>query len=161
MKKLLYILLLILSITFGYAQEVVAQDLRVATIDYVISDVKYVASPPPGKIIIEGNAGEGNANDTGSGTSSQEELPGGKDYTIIDAEGNVWTVDEEGNITNVGQQAEGGASTPQNTTGVDTDGNATAITAEGIRVTFRNSSDSKYAFDQPTTALNSDNKELN
>ncbi|WP_283671550.1 hypothetical protein [Candidatus Ornithobacterium hominis] len=161
MKNLLYILLLIFSITFGYAQEVVAQDLRVATIDYVISDIKYVASPPPGKIIIEGNAGEGNANDTGSGTSSQEELPGGKDYTLTDAKGNVWAVDEEGNITNVGMQAKGGASTPQNTAGVDAKGNATTITAEGIRVTFKNSSDSKYAFDQPTKALNSDYKELN
>ncbi|MGV4460438.1 hypothetical protein ACQ1Q5_02770 [Ornithobacterium rhinotracheale] len=159
MKNLLYILFLIFSITFGYAQEVVAQDLQSTNVNYTIKGIKYDEKNK--RIIIIGDAGAGNESDRGSGEDSQEVLPGGKDYTIIDTEGNVWAVDEEGNITNVGGQAKGGASTPQNTAGVDAKGNATAITAEGIRVTFKNSSDSKYAFDQPAKALNSDYKALN
>ncbi|SDE29034.1 hypothetical protein [Riemerella columbipharyngis] len=38
---------------------------------------------------------------------------------------------------------------------------ATSITSEGIRVTFKNSNNSQYAFDEPTKALNRDYKELN
>ncbi|CAI9429319.1 hypothetical protein MSHRCOH1_03825 [Candidatus Ornithobacterium hominis] len=159
MKNLLYILLLLFSITFGYAQEVVAQDLQSTNVNYTIKGIKYDEKTK--RIIIIGDADAGKENDRGSGEDSQEVLPGGKDYTLTDAKGNVWAVDEEGNITNVGRQAKGGASTPQNTAGVDAKGNATAITAEGIRVTFKNSSDSKYAFDQPAKALNSDYKELN
>ncbi|MDY3345647.1 fibronectin type III domain-containing protein, partial [Riemerella anatipestifer] len=137
------------------------QGVKDITIDYEISDIKYVATPPPGKLVIEGNAGAGNNNDTGSGTSSQQELPVGKDYTIIDKKGNVWAVDEEGNVTKGGEVAKGGASTPENTSGVDSKGSATAITAKGIRVIFKNSPRSQYAFDEPTKALTSDYKELN
>ncbi|SUV48359.1 fibronectin type III domain-containing protein [Bergeyella zoohelcum] len=137
------------------------QGVKDITIDYEISDIKYVATPPPGKLVIEGNAGAGNNNDTGSGTSSQQELPVGKDYTIIDKNGNVWAVDEEGNVTKGGEVAKGGASTPENTSGVDSKGSATAITAKGIRVIFKNSPRSQYAFDEPTKALTSDYKELN
>ncbi|QAR30360.1 hypothetical protein EQP59_02815 [Ornithobacterium rhinotracheale] len=159
MKNLLYILFLIFSITFGYAQEVVAQELQSTNVNYAIKGIKYDEKTK--RIIIIGDAGAGKESDRGSGEDSQEVLPGGKDYTLTDAKGNVWAVDEEGNITNVGMQAKGGASTPQNTAGVDAKGNATTITAEGIRVTFKNSSDSKYAFDQPAKALNSDYKKLN
>ncbi|MDY3339583.1 hypothetical protein PG279_10425, partial [Riemerella anatipestifer] len=137
------------------------QGVKDITIDYEISDIKYVATPPPGKLIIEGNAGAGNDNDTGTGENSQQELPVGKDYTIIDKKGNVWAVDEEGNVTKGGEVAKGGASTPENTSGVDSKGSATAITAKGIRVIFKNSPRSQYAFDEPTKALTSDYKELN
>ncbi|WP_406655400.1 fibronectin type III domain-containing protein, partial [Ornithobacterium rhinotracheale] len=129
------------------------------TLNYTIKEIKYDEKTK--RIIIIGDAGAGNESDSGSEEDSQEVLPGGKDYTLTDAKGNVWAVDEEGNITNVGRQAKGGASTPQNTAGVNAEGKATAITAEGIRVTFKNSSDSKYAFDQPEKALTSDYKELN
>nr|WP_260393513.1 fibronectin type III domain-containing protein [Riemerella anatipestifer] len=137
------------------------QGVKDITIDYEISDIKYVATPPPGKLVIEGNAGAGNDNYTGTGENSQQELPVGKDYTIIDKKGNVWAVDEEGNVTKGGEVAKGGASTPENTSGVDSKGSATAITAKGIRVIFKNSPRSQYAFDEPTKALASDYKELN
>ncbi|MRJ11277.1 hypothetical protein EDL98_09345 [Ornithobacterium rhinotracheale] len=159
MKNLLYILFLIFSITFGYAQEIVTQDLQSANVNYTIKGIKYDEKTK--RIIIIGDAGAGNESDRGSGEDSQEVLPGGKDYTFIDKDGKVWAVSEEGNVTQAGKMAQGGASTPQNTAGVDAKGNATAITAEGIRVTFKNSRDSKYAFDQPAKALNSDYKELN
>ncbi|WKS95937.1 hypothetical protein [Riemerella columbina] len=159
MKNLLYILFLIFSITFGYAQEIVTQDLQSANVNYTIKGIKYDEKTK--RIIIIGDAGAGNESDRGSGEDSQEVLPGGKDYTFIDKDGKVWAVSEEGNVTQAGKMAQGGASTPQNTAGVDAKGNATTITAEGIRVTFKNSSDSKYAFDQPAKALNSDYKKLN
>ncbi|MGV4528960.1 hypothetical protein [Ornithobacterium rhinotracheale] len=159
MKNLLYILFFIFSITYGYAQEVVAQDLQSTNVNYTIKGIKYDEKTK--RIIIIGDAGAGKESDRGSGEDSQEVLPGGKDYTFIDKDGKVWAVSEEGNVTQAGKMAQGGASTPQNTAGVDAKGNATTITAEGIRVTFKNSSDSKYAFDQPAKALNSDYKALN
>ncbi|MRJ11275.1 hypothetical protein EDL98_09335 [Ornithobacterium rhinotracheale] len=97
MKNLLYILFFIFSITYGYAQEVVAQDLQSTNVNYTIKGIKYDEKTK--RIIIIGDAGAGNESDRGSGEDSQDVLPGGKDYTLTDAKGNVWAVDEEGKVT--------------------------------------------------------------
>ncbi|EKB57007.1 hypothetical protein [Bergeyella zoohelcum] len=97
--------------------------------NYPISEIIHITTPPPGKIIIKGNADSGNNNHSGAGKKSTQELPAGQDYTIIDSNGNIWAVDENGNITQNGKLAEGGASNTDNTNGVDSNGLATTITA--------------------------------
>lgn len=158
MKKLLSILLLLLlSITFSFAQTTIDQGVKEVTINFPIGGITYSATPPPGKITITGSDG-------GGGTGSTVDYPGGKDYTFTDSNGNIWTVDENGTVTQGGKVAEGGASTTANTDGVDSSGSANAITAQGIKVEFENktgTSGSKYAFDKPTKALTSDYKEIN
>ncbi|WKS95935.1 hypothetical protein [Riemerella columbina] len=67
------------------------------TLNYTIKGIKYDEKTK--RIIIIGDAGAGNESDRGSGEDSQDVLPGGKDYTLTDAKGNVWAVDEEGKVT--------------------------------------------------------------
>jgi hypothetical protein len=153
LKKLLYILSLLLSITFSFAQITIDQGVKEVTVDFPIGGITYSATPPPGKITITGSDG-------GGGTGSTVDYPGGKDYQFTDPKGNIWTVDENGTVSGPKKPAKGGASTPTNTDGVDSSGSATAITAQGIKVEFENAPTSKYAFDKPTKALTNDYKEI-
>ncbi|PTT25542.1 hypothetical protein DBR28_17995, partial [Chryseobacterium sp. HMWF028] len=123
--------------TFGDA------GVKDVTVDYVITNVTYTATPPPGKITVYGDFGTG-------GTSSQQDFPGGKDYQIKDKDGNIWTVDENGNVTKVGKEAEGGASTSSNTDGVTGSGNTAAVnqyTAKGIKIEWKEDANGKFAYD--------------
>lgn len=134
--------------------------VKEVALDYNISDIKYVATPPPGKIIISGDAGAGNGNNTSSGTSSQDEYPGGKDYQFKDKDGDIWTVDEKGNVTKDGKVAEGGASTSTNTEGVTGNGKNAVVnqyTANGVEITWEENAKGKYAYDtQEKTKLPAD-----
>ncbi|WP_126651690.1 fibronectin type III domain-containing protein [Chryseobacterium aureum] len=115
------------------------------TVKYVITDIQYTATPPPGKITIYGDFGTG-------GEASQEDYPGGKDYEIKDKDGNIWTVDEEGNVTKVGKVAEGGASNSNNTAGVTGSGSSASVnqyTAKGITIQWEKDSKGKFAYDTP------------
>ncbi|GHV14873.1 hypothetical protein FACS1894169_04680 [Bacteroidia bacterium] len=119
-------------------------------VDYTISEIQYVATPPPGRIIITGNSGKGNNDDSGNGESSRQELPAGKDYAITDKEGNVWHVDEEGNVTKGEKVAEGGASNAQNTEGITGSGSNAQVsqyTAKGVNVEWHETTETKYAYD--------------
>lgn len=123
--------------TFGDA------GVKEITVDYVITNITYTATPPPGKITIHGDFGTG-------GSGSQQDLPGGKDYQIKDKDGNIWTVDENGVVTKVGTVAEGGASNSTNTEGVNGSGNNAAVnqyTAKGIKIEWKEDSNGKYAYD--------------
>ncbi|WP_306843632.1 fibronectin type III domain-containing protein [Chryseobacterium lathyri] len=123
--------------TFGDA------GVKDVTVDYVITNVTYTATPPPGKITAYGDFGTG-------GTPSQQDFPGGKDYQIKDKDGNIWTVDENGNVTKVGKEAEGGASTSSNTDGVTGSGSTAAVnqyTAKGIKIEWKEDANGKYAYD--------------
>ncbi|WP_185145410.1 fibronectin type III domain-containing protein [Apibacter muscae] len=75
------------------------------------------------------------------------EYPLGKDYQLVDSNGKVYTIDEKGNVTEGGILSEAGASNPKTTEGVDAKGSITQLTAQGIRVSFTQASDSRYAFD--------------
>ncbi|NML72080.1 hypothetical protein HHL23_20135 [Chryseobacterium sp. RP-3-3] len=123
--------------TFGDA------GVKDVTVNYVVTDIKYTATPPPGKITVYGDFGTG-------GTPSQQDFPGGKDYQIKDKEGNIWTVDENGNVTKVGKEAEGGASTSSNTEGVTGSGNTAAVnqyTAKGVKIEWKEDANGKFAYD--------------
>lgn len=112
-------------------------------LDYVITNVTYTATPPPGKITVYGDFGTG-------GSPSQQDFPGGKDYQIKDKDGNIWTVDENGNVTKVGKEAEGGASTSSNTEGVTGSGSSAAVnqyTAKGIKIEWKEDANGKFAYD--------------
>ena len=146
MRRLLYILSLLLSITFSFAQTIVDQGVKKVTVDYNISDIKYTATPPPGKITIIGDAGGG----SGNGGGSQQDLPGGKDYQIKDKDGNIWNVDENGNVTKGGKVAEGGASNSTNTDGVTGSGNNATVnqyTAKGIKIEWKENAGGQFAYD--------------
>ncbi|WP_185145084.1 fibronectin type III domain-containing protein [Apibacter muscae] len=75
------------------------------------------------------------------------EYPLGKDYQLVDSNGKVYTIDEKGNVTEGGILSEAGASNPKTTEGVDAKGSITQLTAQGIKVSFAQASDSRYAFD--------------
>ncbi|WP_312298280.1 fibronectin type III domain-containing protein [Chryseobacterium sp.] len=125
--------------TFGDA------GVKEVIVDYVISDIKYTATPPPGKITVYGDSGNG-------GSPSQQDFPGGKDYEIKDKEGNIWTVDENGNVTKTGKVAEGGASNSTNTDGVSGSGSNAAVTqytAKGIKIDWKEAAAGKFAYDTP------------
>lgn len=125
--------------TFGDA------GVKEVIVDYVISDIKYTATPPPGKITVYGDSGNG-------GSPSQQDFPGGKDYEIKDKEGNIWTVDENGNVTKTGKVAEGGASNSTNTDGVSGSGSNAAVTqytAKGIKIDWKEDAAGKFAYDTP------------
>lgn len=125
--------------TFGDA------GVKEVTVDYTIVDIKYTETPPPGKITVYGDSGNG-------GSSSQQDFPGGKDYEIKDKDGNIWTVDEEGNITKAGKEAEGGASNSANTDGVSGSGSNAAVTqytAKGIKIDWKEDAAGKFAYDTP------------
>ncbi|MFC3757909.1 fibronectin type III domain-containing protein [Chryseobacterium tructae] len=125
--------------TFGDA------GIKEITVDYTIVDIKYTATPPPGKITIYGDSGNG-------GSPSQEDHPGGKDYEIKDKDGNIWTVDENGNVTKTGKVAEGGASNSTNTDGVSGSGSSAAVnqyTAKGIKIEWKEDAAGKFAYDTP------------
>ena len=124
MKKLLYILSLLLSITFSFAQTTINQGVKEVTIDFPIGGITYSATPPPGKITITGSDG-------GGGTGSTVDYPGGKDYQFTDSNGNIWTVDENGTVTQGGKVAEGGASNSTNTDGVTGSGNNATVSQYG------------------------------
>ncbi len=112
-------------------------------VDYIVTDIKYTATPPPGKITIYGDFGTG-------GTPSQQDHPGGKDYQIKDKDGNIWTVDENGNVTKVGKEAEGGASNSTNTEGVTGSGSSAAVnqyTAKGLKIEWKEDANGKFAYD--------------
>ena len=83
MKKLLYILSLLLSITFSFAQITIDQGVKEVTVDFPIGGITYSATPPPGKITITGSDG-------GGGTGSTVDYPGGEDYQFTDSNGNIW-----------------------------------------------------------------------
>ena len=87
MRRLLYILSLLLSITFSFAQTTIDQSVKEVTINFPIDGITYSATPPPGKITITGSDG-------GGGTGSTVDYPGGKDYQFKDKTGNIWNVDE-------------------------------------------------------------------
>ena len=143
MKKLLCILLLILSITFSFAQNLCDQGVKEVTIDFPIGGITYSATPPPGKITITGSDGNG-------GTGSTNEYPGGKDYTFTDPDENIWTVDENGTVTQGGKVAEGGASNSTNTSGVTGSGNNATVnqyTAKGIKIEWKENAGGQFAYD--------------
>ncbi|GHU68271.1 hypothetical protein FACS189413_04760 [Bacteroidia bacterium] len=84
-------------------------------------------------------------------TASQQELPGGQDYVIVDSSGKVWSIDESGHVTEGGEVAPGGASTASNTEGVSGSGSNAAVTQYaqgGVTITW-DASNSIYAFDTP------------
>ena len=83
MRHFLYILFLLFSITSSYAQEFIIPNVKDVKINFPIGEIKYIASPAPGKITIIGNDGGS------SGSGSQIDYPGGKDYTLTDAKGNI------------------------------------------------------------------------
>lgn len=118
------------------------------TLDYNVSNVQFIATPPPGKIIIIGDNGKENNDDTGSATGSTQELPAGRDYTIVDKNGNIWSVDEDGNITSGGTLADGGKSTPENTEGLSPKGDIEQCTAKGINLSW-DASNSIFEYDTP------------
>ncbi|BAP31035.1 uncharacterized protein CHSO_1998 [Chryseobacterium sp. StRB126] len=125
--------------TFGDA------GVKEVTVDYTIVDIKYTATPPPGKITVFGDSGNG-------GSPSQQDYPGGKDYEIKDKDGNIWTVDENGNVTKTGKVAEGGASNSTNTDGVSGSGSNAAVnqyTAKGIKIEWKEDAAGMFAYDTP------------
>ena len=143
MKKLLYILSLLLSITFSFAQTTIDQGVKEVTIDFPIGGITYSATPPPGKITITGSDG-------GGGTGSTVDYPGGKDYQFKDKAGNIWTVDENGTVTQNGKVAEGGASNSTNTDGVTGSGNNATVnqyTAKGIKIEWKENAGGQFAYD--------------
>lgn len=159
MQKILSILLFLFSITFCFAQNNHIPNFGDAgaknmTLNYTIKDIKVV----DGKIIIYGNAGEGNTNDNGTNEDSQQELELGRDYAITDASGKIFNIDENGNITDAGTLAKGGGSNPQNTDGVDKNGKVSQYTAEGVSIEWKEKTDSsydrntQYAFDTEQTS---------
>lgn len=96
-----------------------------------------------GEIIITGPNGETKTFDHDDGDT----------YQIKDASGDTYNVDEDGNITKGAEAAEGGEATAQNTDGIS-GGSGTAdapsvneITANGVTVTFKKSSNTKYDLD--------------
>jgi hypothetical protein len=126
------------------------QGMQPVIVNYVISEIQYSATPPPGKITIIGNSGKGNNDDSGSGESSRQELPAGKDYAITDKEGNVWHVDEEGNVAKGEKVAQGGASTSDNTEGISGSGTNAKVeqyTAKGVSIRWYETPATKYAYD--------------
>lgn len=123
--------------TFGDA------GVKDVTVNYVITNITYTVTPPPGKITVYGDFGTG-------GSPSQQDFPGGKDYQIKDKEGNIWTVDENGTITNIGKEAVGGASTSSNTEGITGSGSNAAVnqyTAKGIKIEWKENANGEYAYD--------------
>ena len=135
----------------AYASSIVGetfgdQGVKEVIVDYNISDIKYTATPPPGKITIIGDAGGG----SGNGGGSQQDLAGGKDYQIKDKDGNIWNVDENGNVTKGGKVAESGASNATNTDGITGSGsNATVnqYTAKGIKIVWEENTSGQFAYD--------------
>ena len=144
MKKLLSILLLLLlSITFSFAQTTIDQGVKEVTINFPIGGITYSATPPPGKITITGSDG-------GGGTGSTVDYPGGKDYQFTDSNGNIWTVDENGTVTQGGKVAEGGASNSTNTDGITGSGNNATVnqyTAKGIKIEWKENAGGQFAYD--------------
>ena len=143
MRRLLYILSLLLSITFSFAQTIIDQGVKDVFVTFPIGGITYSATPPPGKITITGSDG-------GGGTGSTVDYPGGKDYQFKDKAGNIWTVDENGTVTQNGKVAEGGASNSTNTDGVTGSGNNATVnqyTAKGIKIVWEENSSGKYAYD--------------
>ena len=142
MRRLLYILSLLLSITFSFAQTIVDQGVKEVTINFPIGGITYSATPPPGKITITGS--------DGGGTGSTVDYPGGKDYQFKDKDGNIWTVDENGTVTQNGKVAEGGASNSTNTDGVTGSGNNATVsqyTAKGIKIEWKENAGGQFAYD--------------
>lgn len=130
--------------TFGDA------GIKTIEVPYKITEITFEDTPSPGKIVITGNSGAGGVNDGGSGSPSVQELPGGRDYEIKDRDGNIWNVDEKGNVTKGGIVAKGGASTVANTEGVSGSGSQASVTnyaAKGIKITWKENTATKYAFD--------------
>ena len=82
----------------------------------------------------------------------REVFPGGKDTVITDSTGKVHYINQKGEISEPQILAQGGKPTKENTDGVNKRGEATKITAKGIKVSFENAPNSKYAFDKPTKA---------
>ena len=145
----------------AYASSIVGetfgdQGVKEVTVDYNISDIKYTATPPPGKITIIGDAGGG----SGNGGGSQQDLVGGKDYQIKDKDGNIWNVDENGNVTKGGKVAESGASNATNTDGITGSGSSATInqyTAKGIKIEWKENAGGQFAYDtQEKTKLPAD-----
>jgi len=104
-----------------------------------VNDIKV----EDGEITITGPNGETKTLDHDDGDT----------YQIKDANGNTYNIDEDGNITKGAEAAEGGEVTAQNTDGVS-GGSGTAdapsvneITANGVTVTFKKSSNTKYDLD--------------
>lgn len=123
--------------TFGDA------GVKDVTVNYVITNITYTVTPPPGKITVYGDFGTG-------GSPSQQDFPGGQDYQIKDKEGNIWTVDENGTITNIGKEAAGGASNSSNTEGITGSGSNAAVnqyTAKGIKIEWKENANGEYAYD--------------
>ncbi|GHU68622.1 hypothetical protein FACS189413_05940 [Bacteroidia bacterium] len=116
------------------------------TVNYEVGEIKVDSET--GRITIFSKPGENG--ETGE-TASQQELPGGQDYVIVDSSGKVWSIDESGHVTEGGEVSPGGTSSASNTEGVSGSGSNAAVTQytqSGVTITW-DASNSIYAFDAP------------
>lgn len=124
----------------NFAENLTGEGKRSQKTLTVSFEIERVETNEKGELIAVGKDGR------------REVFPGGKDTVITDSTGKVHYINQKGEISEPQILAQGGKPTKENTDGVNKSGEATSITAKGIKVTFENAPNSKYAFDKPTKA---------
>ncbi len=109
-----------------------------------------------GEIVVTGKDGRKEVFPFGGNDSTVKGKVTTTTHGVTTIQEKIYHIDKDGKVSEPQAVAQGGKPTKENTNGVTKDGEATALTAKGIKVTFENTPDSKYAYEVPTKAYSKD-----